>query len=991
MLLPLLVSWRDWPERRNWYCEHFIPELRLRGVSVGRDTAERELIYAARKGLVRDEWSDLPGLIEELEAMYRELLVTYWERSDLEWQAGSLVSAPSREDARQRQRALLGADGAAGPWWGLAGGPSPVGPSPEGAARQAPRRRVELGPQRAREHQLLLAGLERVVRERFLTAREWLLEHDNEGLITDDEFHHVAHSYVTQWCTENLLGPEGKPFVPDLEQATAIATVQHHALVGARAGSGKTATMVARAVFLVKACGVDPASILMLAFNVSAAEQLRARLEKLMPGGRVPHVMTFHALAHRLVHPRENLLFDHSDSMRPLSEHVRDVIDDFLRDPQSQARLREVMLTYFRNDWSRVIGRGDDLAPSDQIEYRRHLQDESIKGDFVKSYGEKVIANILFANGFAGDGRSAESYYGYEHDVRWNGTNYRPDFSIYDQNKKRRIVIEYFGMEATPDYDRLSDDKREFWRQRDEAFLEYFPTDVARPDFERRVLADLQRAGAPLRKLSDEELWQRIKKRAVDRFTEATTTLMQRARQRRWDGEGLRREWETVGLQDHHLDDFIDLAATILDAYARSLTVHGKEDFSGLMWRAIAEIGNGTTTFGQRGRVDGDLRALRHIVVDEFQDFSLMFFELLRAVLDVSPDARVMAVGDDWQAINEFAGSTTEYFEQFDQVFRDATRLSLTTNRRSAPLLVALGNAVMAGRGRPAAAARSDQGVVREFTADTFEPSPLEAQTFGNYDRTTPMILRLVQAHRMAGRNVAVLSRRRRGWWEVNVNGEAKAFRDFGTYGAYLRELLGVEDPNEVRFSSTHGFKGEESDAIIMLEVTERSYPLLHPTWALFQVFGDTLHTLTEAERRLFYVGISRPHLYLDVVTSEGDPSPFWSTTRGGFGLAPLDWDWLSEVRLGPAADLVEVRVFNSGVKDFKVSVGQLKADGFRFRGGTSQYWWRLMPSTQFDDVALLRAAWAQHPGIRVEVWGAGRCMLSHAQPGGQQSWSPPF
>ena len=41
----------------------------------------------------------------------------------------------------------------------------------------------------------------------------------------------------------------------------------------------------------------------MLAFNVAAADEMRDRLEKLLPQGRVPHVMTFHALAHRIVHP----------------------------------------------------------------------------------------------------------------------------------------------------------------------------------------------------------------------------------------------------------------------------------------------------------------------------------------------------------------------------------------------------------------------------------------------------------------------------------------------------------------------------------------------------------------------------------------------------------------------------------------------------------------------------------------------------------------
>ncbi|MGV9480436.1 UvrD-helicase domain-containing protein [Gordonia aichiensis] len=94
--------------------------------------------------------------------------------------------------------------------------------------------------------------------------------------------------------------------------------------------------------------------------------------------------------------------------------------------------------------------------------------------------------------------------------------------------------------------------------------------------------------------------------------------------------------------------------------------------------------------------------ALKYIVVDEFQDFSLMFYELLRAAMGHASDAQLMTVGDDWQAINEFARSTTDYFRDFEQLFAPAQTLRLETNRRSARSIVDLGNSVMRGFGFPA-------------------------------------------------------------------------------------------------------------------------------------------------------------------------------------------------------------------------------------------------------------------------------------------------
>ncbi|NEE01214.1 UvrD-helicase domain-containing protein [Phytoactinopolyspora halotolerans] len=956
LLIKLLASWRDWPEKRTWYLAEHIPDVISTGPEAGRNIEERVNLGVLHKHLDPEEWEALGLLLVQTDKHDQGPIAEFRAKANRD---RAQVLAEERKARAAENR------------------------------RQRDAERERIARERAAEKKQLMDRLHVEIEQRFLGTADWLRHNDPDHLITEDEYQRVVVDHITKWCRTTLTMPNGKAFVPDAEQALAIATSGRHALVGARAGSGKTATMVARSVFLIRACGVDPSSILMLAFNAAAADEMRHRLETMLPQGGIPHVMTFHALAHRIVHPSENLLFDQSESMRALSRYVQDVRDELMRTPGKEELVRDVMLAYFRRDWSRILERGDNLSAADQLAYRRHLQDESIKGDFVKSYGEKVIANILFSNGIAGDGRGAESYYGYEHDVRWNGQNYKPDFSIYDQNKKRRIVIEYFGLQGDPDYDQLSQAKREFWADRDEVFLEYFASDVAKPDFEERMLADLRAVGAPLHPLSDEELWHRIKKRALDRFTVATTTIIGRARQRRWTGNDLRQTWSSLGMDDPDLDRFIDLGAQLLDAYAASLAADAKEDFSGLMWRAVDEVRAGTTSFGRGGRVDGELSTLEHIVVDEFQDFSLMFFELLDAILQTAPKCRVMAVGDDWQAINEFAGSSTAYFSSFEAKFQDAARLALTTNRRSAPAIVTLGNTVMQGRGAPARAARTEPGHLREFTLDTFDPSPIEAAAFGEHDREAPALLRLIQDHRAEGRNVAVLSRKRRGTWTGNLNEDPRTFSEFTAYGAYLQKILDIEEPEELRFSSTHGFKGQEADAVILVDVTQRNYPLIHPTWTLFQVFGDTIQTLTEAERRLFYVGVSRPHMHLDVVTTNLDPSEFWTEARGSNAFIQGDWESLPEVRVPGADGHVEIRVYNSLVEDFDKSKELLKQDRFRFRGGTAKYWWRLVPADAWDSEGLLRAPWAQHPGVRIEAWRDSQRDFEHRVPGGRQAWGP--
>jgi len=75
-----------------------------------------------------------------------------------------------------------------------------------------------------------------------------------------------------------------------------------HAVVGAVAGSGKTFTMVARCVHLIKVKGVDPRRLLILMFNASAQQEFLHRLKKACAeeGIAVPEVLTFHAFGRRL-------------------------------------------------------------------------------------------------------------------------------------------------------------------------------------------------------------------------------------------------------------------------------------------------------------------------------------------------------------------------------------------------------------------------------------------------------------------------------------------------------------------------------------------------------------------------------------------------------------------------------------------------------------------------------------------------------------------
>lgn len=233
-----------------------------------------------------------------------------------------------------------------------------------------------------------VVGFQSCLRDSFLDARI-----DDFAPPNDDDLRQRLGKdktqFVRDWVTAHT------PLTPDPEQAAAIGSVHEHVLVTARAGSGKTGTLTSRAAFLIKHCGVSADELLLLAFNRKAAEEMRSRLQKI--GCEVPHAMTFHALAYAIVHPEEAIICDSSDDSGPqLSRAFQHVLNEFHDDSRFEADFRSLMLGHFRADWDRLSRAGLTLSAEEGLQFRRALPSETLRGEYVKSFGEKAIANFLF-------------------------------------------------------------------------------------------------------------------------------------------------------------------------------------------------------------------------------------------------------------------------------------------------------------------------------------------------------------------------------------------------------------------------------------------------------------------------------------------------------------------------------------------------------------------------------------------------------------------
>jgi DNA helicase-4 len=145
----------------------------------------------------------------------------------------------------------------------------------------------------------------------------------------------------------------------DHEQLCANARPENRLLITARAGSGKTRTLCAKAALSIQDEGLYPDQVMILAFNKAAALTVKQRLEE---GGLIKdyrNARTFHSLAYQLVKPRKKLLFDAGGepSKRDQSRFAQRMMQRILN-----PAFKEAMVDFFRQELEQIEDLGPRLA-----------------------------------------------------------------------------------------------------------------------------------------------------------------------------------------------------------------------------------------------------------------------------------------------------------------------------------------------------------------------------------------------------------------------------------------------------------------------------------------------------------------------------------------------------------------------------------------------------------------------------------------------------
>ncbi|HGY9625739.1 TPA: UvrD-helicase domain-containing protein [Pseudomonas putida] len=269
------------------------------------------------------------------------------------------------------------------------------------------------------------------------------------------------------------------------------------------------------------------------------------------------------------------------------------------------------------------------------------------------------------------------------------------------------------------------------------------------------------------------------------------------------------------------------------------------------------------------------LRPLAHLMIDEFQDVSPQIVSWLRASLAEirrrgpamhtgrnAGHSSLMCVGDDWQSIYGWRGSSPKYFMEFTKAFPSPanTRVMLVENYRSQQHIIDAAEHLVKGAQAIAGKKAKASGQAAELPL-----SPVKV-----FERDEAALAKTLMEHYQRGETVMMLFRK----------SSDKSLMDQHLSAVYKADSSLPPDQRRLRQLTYHSAKGLQADAVFMLGdcqyLTSSPYKNQAYRMAGLGRAGDAQAFDTaqkEEVQRLAYVAVTRAvrHCYWHVEAANGE------------------------------------------------------------------------------------------------------------------------
>jgi DNA helicase-4 len=676
----------------------------------------------------------------------------------------------------------------------------------------------------------------------------------------------VRHRYNDEFVDAELS--TYREFFDDLDgrslsnqQREACIRLEDNNLLVASAGSGKSATMVGKVAYVLAKQLHRPDEILVLAFNRSAAEELKERIARQLGvevAGLKCRVTTFHALGRGIIEETEGRppqLADWVDHPAGEAKVIEEIVEELLGSNPEFAKLWiDLLVLHPKADIRAEVF--DTKADHDRyLSVRKRKGRATIgtmAGVYVKSLQEQTIVNWLWLHSVEFE---YERQIAVEDETGATG-HLHPDFyypacgTIHEH-----LATNADGSSPFADYAAHAESKRTSYRS---ANLDVFETTSAQASdgtLAAALEAELSRRSIAFQRKSYSAIVKALEPVVIKHYHRLIAVCIKHIRASHLTLDMLLER--AASLHDQtRARQFAQAVWIITGAYSRKLEEANRIDFDSMIANA--------TRLVETGRYQSPYAL---ILADEFQDISEPSANLVKALKHQRPFTKIFAVGDDWQSIYRFAGSDITIFTQFEANFGTSWQGRLEQTYRCNQLIAETAAAFV--QRNPAQLNKSVRST-RPAIAKSIRVVPIGG------DGTRPDFADA--CWRLLRRVDSILGGLSEQWRsDERQRLKVMVLWRYNQLDPFKGAKPGFENI-EVSGLSFHRAKGLEADYSILLDVSEGDYGV--PS----QIEDDELLNLVmprpekfeyAEERRLFYVALTRASRGVFLLTNAREPSRY--------------------------------------------------------------------------------------------------------------------
>lgn len=734
-------------------------------------------------------------------------------------------------------------------------------------------------------------------------------------LVDEHNEKYVSDSLVKEKdYLDNVLKAIDPNIQLDDDQRRVVLTDEDYCLVIAGAGAGKTTTVAAKVKYLVDKKGIEPSQILVVSFTNKAVNELKERIQKEL---EIPcPIATFHSTGNAIIHknvPDEKLnIVDQSKLYFVIRDYFRNSI---MRNESAVNNLIMFFASYFDAPYegSDLNGFFNNIAKanfstmrSDLEDFKREVIDTrtkksvTIQNEVLRSYQEVEIANFLYLNNIDYEYEPI-----YKYDIEFSRKPYTPDFIIYQGEKS--AYLEHFGITESGQNDRFSleeidrykkavNDKILLHREHATKLIYTFSGYKDGRSLLDHLKENLENNGFELKPRSNKEVMEMLVAGEENRYIRKLINLICRFisnfKVNAYQADDFNRMYHST--QNVRSRLFLSICNDCYLEYERWLKENNAVDFEDMInesARLLREVKE------MKKKLD-----FKYIIVDEYQDISRQRFDLTKELSEVT-DAKIIAVGDDWQSIYAFSGSDITLFTKFEEKMGYAKMLKIVrTYRNSQEVIDIAGNFIQQNKEQISKQLISNKHIedpVLIYTYDSDRKNPRGDRKSGsNYEmaRAIEQVLEdLLNYKREEGKepgSILLLGR-------YGFDGDQLERTGLFEYINRTNKIKSVKYPRlNITFMTAHSSKGLGYDDVIVINGKNETYgfpskveddPVLS-----FVIKGD--HSIDFAEeRRLFYVAMTRTKNRVFFIAPEKNPSEFLLELKHTYKNVKLLGEWNEE------------------------------------------------------------------------------------------------